>query len=75
MEVEWYRDFIDLERDMLFNLVAAANYLDIKPLLAFCCLAVSVSIMGKSEEEMRNIFNIKDPQLEIDWLQQSEQPN
>ena len=46
---------------MLFNLVAAANYMDIKPLLDLTCLAVAVSIKGKSVEELRNIFKIADP--------------
>merc|ERR1711976_895063 len=59
---EWYVNFCKVEREMLFNLVAAANYLDIKPLLDLTCLAVAVSIKGKSVEELRSIFKIKDPQ-------------
>lgn len=58
---EWYCNFCKVEREMLFNLVAAANYLDIKPLLDLTCLAVSVSIKGKSVEELRSIFKIADP--------------
>mmetsp|Transcript_9881 Transcript_9881/g.12446 ORF Transcript_9881/g.12446 Transcript_9881/m.12446 type:complete len:161 (+) Transcript_9881:211-693(+) len=59
---EWYCNFCKVEREMLFNLVAAANYMDIKPLLDLTCLAVSVSIKGKSVEELRSIFKIADPQ-------------
>ena len=59
---EWYVNFCKVEREMLFNLVAAANYMDIKPLLDLTCLAVSVSIKGKSVEELRSIFKIPDPQ-------------
>ncbi len=58
---DWYVNFCKVEREMLFNLVAAANYMDIKPLLDLTCLAVSVSIKGKSVEELREIFRIKDP--------------
>jgi len=58
---QWYSDFCKVEREMLFNLVAAANYMDIKPLLDLTCLAVSVNIKGKSVEELRSIFKISAP--------------
>ena len=41
---EWYADFVDVEQTMLFELVTAANFMDIKPLLDLTCLAVSVLI-------------------------------
>lgn len=56
----WYADFVKVEQTMLFELVTAANYMDIKPLLDLTCLAVSVYIKGKSAEELRRIFNISD---------------
>ena len=55
---EWYADFVDVPREMLFGLVAAANYLDIKQLLDLTCLAVSILIKGKSANELREMFNI-----------------
>lgn len=55
---EWYAKFCDVERAMLFELVTAANFMDIKPLLDLTCYAVAVLIMGKSADEMRKIFNI-----------------
>lgn len=30
---EWYSDFVKVPRNLLFDLVAAANFMDIKPLL------------------------------------------
>lgn len=30
---EWDQQFIDVDQEMLFNIILAANYLDIKPLL------------------------------------------
>ena len=54
---DWYCNFCKVEREMLFNLVAAANYMDIKPLLDLTCLAMSVSIKGKSAEELRSMTN------------------
>jgi len=54
----WYADYVKVEQVMLFELVTAANFMDIKPLLDLTCLAVSVYIKGKSPEELRRIFNL-----------------
>jgi S-phase kinase-associated protein 1 len=40
----WYAEFVQVEQDLLFELVTAANFMDIKPLLDLTCLAVSVLI-------------------------------
>mmetsp|Transcript_13757 Transcript_13757/g.29950 ORF Transcript_13757/g.29950 Transcript_13757/m.29950 type:complete len:160 (-) Transcript_13757:166-645(-) len=55
---EWYADFVNVNQTLLFELVTAANFMDIKALLDLTCLAVSVLIKGKSAEEIRRIFNI-----------------
>eukprot|EP00536_Pseudo-nitzschia_multiseries_P017473 jgi/Psemu1/248184/estExt_Genewise1.C_15790005 len=54
----WYAEFVKIEQSLLFELVTAANFMDIKPLLDLTCLAVSVSIKGKTAAELRTIFNI-----------------
>ena len=41
---EWYASFADVDQTLLFELVTAANFMDIKPLLDLTCLAVSVLI-------------------------------
>jgi len=41
---KWYAEFVDLPQKQLFELVAAANYLNIKPLLDLTVLAVSILI-------------------------------
>lgn len=41
---EWYANFVDVDQTLLFELVAAANFMDIKALLDLTCLAVSVLI-------------------------------
>lgn len=62
---EWYAKWCkDMDRETVFNLVAAANYLDIKPLLDLTCLGVAVAIKGKSVDELRSIFNLPDPKSE-----------
>mmetsp|Transcript_10215 Transcript_10215/g.18003 ORF Transcript_10215/g.18003 Transcript_10215/m.18003 type:complete len:180 (+) Transcript_10215:179-718(+) len=55
---EWYAKFIDLEQELIFELILAANYMDIKPLLDLTCAKVASMIKGKSPEEIREHFNI-----------------
>jgi S-phase kinase-associated protein 1 len=54
----WYADFVAVDQTLLFDLVTASNFLDIKPLLDLACLGVSIYIKGKSPEDIRKIFNI-----------------
>jgi len=54
----WYANFVKVDQALLFELVTAANFMDIKPLLDLTCLAVSVLIKGKQASELRQIFNI-----------------
>lgn len=46
------------QHTLLFELVTAANFMDIKSLLDLSCLAVSILIQGKTAHEIRGIFNI-----------------
>jgi hypothetical protein len=41
---DWYASFVDVDQTLLFELVTAANFMDIKALLDLTCLAVSVLI-------------------------------
>lgn len=40
----WYAEYVQVEQSLLFELVTAANFMDIKPLLDLTCLAVSIFI-------------------------------
>ena len=55
---EYYANYVTVEQDILFELILAANYLDIKPLLDLTCATVASMIKGKTPEEIRKIFNI-----------------
>uniref|UniRef100_A0A7S4M6B2 S-phase kinase-associated protein 1 n=2 Tax=Odontella aurita TaxID=265563 RepID=A0A7S4M6B2_9STRA len=55
---KWYAEFVKVEQVLLFELVTAANFMDIKPLLDLTCFAVAVMIKGKTAEDIRKIFNI-----------------
>ncbi|KAH8068644.1 hypothetical protein JL721_6502 [Aureococcus anophagefferens] len=34
---EWYANYVDVDQELLFELILAANYMDIKPLLDLTC--------------------------------------
>ena len=55
----WDKDFVKVDDETLFNLILAANYLDIKHLLDLTCKTVADEIKGKTPEEIRIRFNIK----------------
>ncbi|CAN1757766.1 SKP1-like protein 1A [Linum perenne] len=64
---QWDTDFAKVDQATLFDLILAANYLNIKAanylnikdLLDLTCQTVADMIKGKSPEEIRKIFNIK----------------
>jgi len=55
---EWYANFVNVEQSILFELILAANYMDIKPLLDLTCATVASLIKGKTPDEIRRTFNI-----------------
>ncbi|SGY16532.1 BQ5605_C012g06897 [Microbotryum silenes-dioicae] len=55
---DWDQKFIQVDQEMLFEIILAANYLDIKPLLDVGCKTVANMIKGKQPEEIRKLFNI-----------------
>ncbi|KAL4506019.1 hypothetical protein ABPG72_013780 [Tetrahymena utriculariae] len=51
--------FIDIENlEQLFEIILAANYLDIKSLLDLACAKVATLIKNKTPDEIRKTFNI-----------------
>tara|TARA_B100001248_G_scaffold260424_1_gene248584 strand:- start:652 stop:843 length:192 start_codon:yes stop_codon:yes gene_type:complete len=43
----------------LFELILAANFIDLQPLLDLACAQVATQIKGKTPEEIRQTFNIE----------------
>ena len=52
-------DYVKVDQATLFELILAANYMDIKELLDLCCQTVANMIKGKTPAEIRKTFNIK----------------
>lgn len=55
---KWYAEYVNVDQALLFELILAANYMDIKPLLDLTCATVASMIKGKTPEEIRRTFNI-----------------
>jgi len=56
---QWDTEFVKVDQATLFELILAANYLNIKELLDLTCLTVANMIKAKTPEEIRKTFNIK----------------
>ncbi|KAE8775373.1 SKP1-like protein 4 [Hordeum vulgare] len=50
--------FVHVDQDTLFDLIAAANYLHIQGLLDLTCRTVADQMLGKTTEELRRHFHI-----------------
>jgi S-phase kinase-associated protein 1 len=56
----WDKDFMaKLEQPVLFDTIMAANFLECKDLLDLGCKTVANMIKGKSVEELRTTFHLK----------------
>jgi S-phase kinase-associated protein 1 len=58
---QWDADFVadtNLTQEQLFEVILAANFMDIKSLLDLTCAKVASMIKGKNTEEIRAQFNI-----------------
>ena len=55
----WDFEFINVDLDLIFEIMLASNYMDIKPLLELATSKVASIIKGKTPEEIRKTFNIQ----------------
>ncbi|CAG5074119.1 Similar to Skp1: S-phase kinase-associated protein 1 (Rattus norvegicus) [Cotesia congregata] len=52
----WNAEFFKMEQGMLLDLIEAANYLDIKPLMETICKTIAHKMKGKTTEQLRTQF-------------------
>ena len=55
----WDYDFLKVDQGIIFDVILAANFLDIKGLLDVTCKSVANMMKGKSADEIRKMFNIQ----------------
>lgn len=72
----WDVDFFKIDQAILFELILAANYLDVKGLLDVACKAVAnLIIAAKTPEGIRKAFNVKNdftPEEELQARKENE---
>jgi S-phase kinase-associated protein 1 len=61
----WDARFVEVDPATLFNLVMAADYLNIKGLLDLTCQTIADMIRGQTLEQIRQTFNIMEGEEEI----------
>lgn len=66
---QWDAQFFRIDQGKLFELITAANYLDMKALWDTGCKTVANMMKGKPADEIRRIFNITN-----DLVTQEEEP-
>ncbi|CAJ0594100.1 unnamed protein product [Cylicocyclus nassatus] len=57
-EEQWRKQYFKIDNGLLFDIIMAANYLDIPDLLDSACKVVAGMMRGKSVQEIRTLFNI-----------------
>lgn len=61
----WDAEFVDqLSQDALFDVILAANYMAIEPLLDLGCAKIASTLKGKTPKEIRALYNIAEPTKE-----------
>ena len=61
----WDSEFLVRNRQDIYSLLQAANYLDIKGLLDIICRSIAEVIKGKDPEEIRRAFSASDPSFNM----------
>lgn len=69
VDENWNQEFCNMDQSALFDTILAANYLDYKELLDVTCTAVANMIKGKTPDEIRKTFNIKNDFTEEEEIQ------
>lgn len=78
----WDKSFVNVPLTTLFDMILAANFLDIKPMLNLTCKAVAEMIKNKSVDEIKELFGVvgdfteeerKQVLIDHPWLQEKDE--
>lgn len=65
----WDAEFLKVNQGTLFEILLAANYLDAKHLMKVSCQSIANMMGGKTPEEIRQLFKIKNDFTEAEEKQ------
>lgn len=57
---EWYAQFMQVEQETVYQMMLAASYMQIQPLVELTGATIGSWLRGKSAEQIRQTFNIVD---------------
>ena len=66
---EWYINYISVDKNTLFEIVMAANYLNIPSLLELSSAAVAAQMKGQSVDFVRDYFEVQNDFTEEELAQ------
>ena len=55
----WFAEYVNRPADKLFEIINAANYLEVTSLLNLCCAKVAMEMKNRTVPEIRKLFNIE----------------
>lgn len=55
---DWYANFIQVDYVLLYELMLAANFMNIQPLLNLAACAVAIKFKDKTPQKIREAFNL-----------------
>jgi S-phase kinase-associated protein 1 len=55
---DWFKNFINVDKQILFQIILIADYLDIQILVDFACFTVANQIKSMSPEEIQQVFSV-----------------
>uniref|UniRef100_A0A915CAT0 Skp1-related protein n=1 Tax=Parascaris univalens TaxID=6257 RepID=A0A915CAT0_PARUN len=63
---EWDEQYLQMEDRMLFDVVLAANFLNVKMLMEMACKMIAEKMKGRTPEELRAMFSVENDLTEED---------
>ena len=55
----WDKEFVNVPLSVLFEMITAANFLDVKHMLDITCKSVAEMIKGKTPDDIKKIFGVE----------------
>ena len=55
---DFYRDFTKRNQEYIFDMISAANFMDVAPLLDLMCASIAALLKGKTPEQIKETFGI-----------------